>query len=131
MLAMCQRQVLIFFRLMSCSIPWDWKWFSLELNALQFWFLKCQALKMKKTGKERENKKILIVQEGPLSSPFIYLFEDNKNSFFCQMIVFLLPLDGIPELFHCLPSQRTLVRGREHKYLTPRSPSMTSLISVV
>lgn len=70
-------------------------------------------------------------RERPLSSPFIYLFEGDKSSFSCQMIVFLLPLDGIPELFHCLPSQRTLVRGKEHKHLTPRSPSMTSLSSVV
>lgn len=57
MLAMCQRQVLIFFRLMSCSIPWDWKWFSLELNALQFWFLKCQALKMKKQERKERIKR--------------------------------------------------------------------------
>lgn len=100
-----------------------------HLNALQFCFFKCQALK--KTGKEGGNKDTLIVQEGSLSSPFTYLFEDYKSSFFCQMIVFLLPLDGISELFRYLPSQRTLVRGKEHKHLIPKSPSMRSLSSVV
>lgn len=57
MLATCQRQVLIFFRPVSCSIPWDWSWLSLNLNALQFWFFKCQALKMKKQEKKEGIKR--------------------------------------------------------------------------
>jgi len=56
------------------------------------------TLKYLKRGKGGAGKKILIVQEVPLISPAICLSEDG-NFFFCQTRVFLLPLDGIRELF--------------------------------
>lgn len=53
--------------------------------------------------------------EAPLISSAIGVTEDGKNSFFDWMLVLLLPLDGIPELLHCLSSQGMFVRGKKHE----------------